>query len=89
MFGTTVLGICNVKQIFTMAIRISYFRSPFWFALILMRCMTLYNLAPLPSSSLFVLQQIWGSLVSAAAYFFIFESSQLSEFSSDLQDSGL
>ena len=44
----------------TMIIRINYFRSPFWFALILMRNMTLYNLLLLPSSSFFALQLIWG-----------------------------
>ena len=45
-------------------------------------------LLPLPSS-FFALQVIWGSLASAIVYFFMFESSQLSEFSADLQDSGL
>ena len=64
-----LLDLCNVKQILTMIIRINYFRSPFWFALILTRGMALYNLLLLPSSSFFALQLIWGSLVSAAAYF--------------------
>ena len=63
------MGICNVKQILTMIIKINYFKSSFWFALISTRAMTLYNLLLLPSSSFFALQLIWGSLVSAAAYF--------------------
>ena len=51
--------------------------------------MTLDKLLLPRSSGFLALQVIWGSLVSATAYFVIFESSQLNEFSSDLQDSGL
>ena len=68
-FGLLFLDTCNVKQILTMIIRINYFRSLLWFALISMRGMTLYNSLLPPSSSFFALQVIWWSLVSATTYF--------------------
>ena len=81
--------VCNLKPILAMIIRINYFRRPFWFSLMSIRSMAMCKLLLPPSSSSIALQVIWGSLVSAAAYSFIFESLQLNEFSTDLQDSGL
>ena len=45
--------------------------------------MTLYNLLFPPSSSFLALKVIWGSLISAVAYFFIFRSSQINPSSID------
>ena len=80
--------ICNVKQFWQWTQRMNYFGSPIWFALISTRGITLDKLLS-PRSSNFLHYMYLE--VSGFSYriFFIFESSQLSEFSTDLQDSGL
>ena len=78
---------CNLKLILTIIIRINCFRSHFGLALISMRGITLSNLLLLPSSSFFALQVIWDWL--QLKHIFYFESSQLNEFSTDLQYFGL
>ena len=65
------------------------FRSFIWFALISPRGMTLDNLLLPRSSSFFVIINYLGVSGFSCRIFSIFESSQLNEFSTDLQDSSL
>ena len=84
-FVPLFLDICNVKQILTMIVRMIVL-SPIWFALISTRGITLDKLLLLRSSSfLHYIRGFWFQL----SHVFIFESSQISEFSTDLQHSGL
>ena len=48
---------------------LNYFGSPIWFAQISTRGMTLDKLLLPRASTFFALQVMWGSLVSAIAYF--------------------
>ena len=60
-----------------------------WYALILTRGMTLDKLLLPRSSSFFCITSNIGVSGFSCCIFSIFESSQLSEFSTDLRDSGL
>ena len=69
MFSTTVLDVCNVKQILTMIPRIKLLWKSY---LVCNDINERYDIrqTSLPrSSTVFALQVIWGSLVSAIAYF--------------------
>ena len=84
MVGTTVLDIFNVKQILTMIIKINYFRSPFWFALISSSDINERYAIVKPSSTsifeLFYMTTNLGISGFSCRIFLIFESSQLSQF---------
>ena len=72
-----------------MIARYNLLQKSYWFALISARGMTLDKLLLPRSSSFFAMQVIWGGRgFSGFSYctFLILESSQLSEFLTDLQD---
>ena len=79
------MDICNVKQILTMRSRTELLWKSY---LVCSDINERYDIGLLPRSSRFFKSDLG---VSGFSYrmFFIFESSQLSEFSTDLQDSGL
>ena len=90
-FEPLFLDICNIKQILTMIARIKSFQNLIWFALISTRGMTLDKLLLPRSSSLLHHKQFGGGggLWFQLSHILIFESSHVSEVSTDLQDFGL
>ena len=94
MFGTTVFGHIQCYANFENDYKENYFSSPFWLPLILKSGMTLYNEEHCITFYSFHLQAFCVTTHPGVSGFcfrilWIFERSQLNEFSTDLQDSDL